>query len=211
MFQEILSNISQLSPILIYLTIFFFAWLENIFPPSPSDIVVVIGGSLVGAAYLHFTPVLIFATGGSITGFLTAFAIGWQIDKRLLHSGKIKFLSVQAIDNVENSFRKYGYYLIVANRFLPGTRAVISFFAGMSRLNIHLTVWLSLVSSLLWNSLLISLGIFFGHNIERIDKFLNTYTNIVITFTVLVIISLIARNIWNKYKKKSENKSIENL
>ncbi|MCX7612552.1 MAG: DedA family protein [Ignavibacterium sp.] len=205
MFQEILSNLSQLSPILIYLTIFFFAYIENIFPPSPSDIVIVIGGSLVGAQYLHFTPVLIFATGGSALGFLTAFAIGWQIDKRIIHSGKIKFLSVEAIDNVEKSFQKFGYYLIVANRFLPGTRAVISFFAGMSRLNIHLTFWLSLASSLIWNSLLISLGLFFGNNIERIDRFLNTYTNIVITFTVLVIIFLIVRNLWIKYKKRKSN------
>lgn len=205
MFQEILSDISQLSPILIYLTIFFFAFLENLFPPSPSDIVIVMGGSLVGAAYLHFTPVLIFATGGSVVGFLTAFAIGWQIDKRIIHSGKIKFLSVEAIENVEKSFQKFGYYLIVANRFLPGTRAVISFFAGMSRLNIHLTFWLSLASSLIWNSLLISLGLFFGNNIEKIDRFLNTYTNIVITFTVLVIIFLIVRNLWIKYKKIKSN------
>ncbi len=205
MFEEILSRISELSPIWIYLIIFLFAFLENLFPPSPSDIVVVIGGSLVGTAYLHFTPVLIFATGGSIVGFLSAFGIGWQIDKRLLHSGKIKFLSVEAIENVENSFRKYGYYLIIANRFLPGTRAVISFFAGMSRLNIHLTLWLSLASSLLWNALLVSLGMIFGNNIEQIDKFLNTYTNIVITFTVIIVVALIVKNFWNKYKKKKSN------
>lgn len=205
MFQEILSNLSQLSPILIYLTIFFFAFLENLFPPSPSDIVVVMGGSLVGTAYLHFTPVLIFATGGSVVGFLTAFSIGWQIDKRLIHSGKIKFLSVESIENVEKSFQKYGYYLIIANRFLPGTRAVISFFAGMSRLNIHLTFWLSLASSLLWNALLVSMGMIFGNNIKEIDKFLTTYTNIVVTFTVIIIVFLIVRNLWIKYKKRKSN------
>ena len=71
---------------------------------------------------------------GSLAGFLTAFIIGWQFDKKLIHSGKIKFVNVQSIDKVETAFRKWGYYLIVANRFLPGTRAVISFFAGMSRL-----------------------------------------------------------------------------
>ncbi len=203
MFEEILSNISQLSPMLIYLILFFFAFLENIFPPSPSDIIVVIGGSLVGASYLHFTPVLVFATGGSIAGFLTAFGIGWQIDKKIIHSGKIKFLSVQAIEKVEASFRNYGYYLIIANRFLPGTRAVISFFAGMSRLNVHLTMWLSLISSLLWNALLISMGMIFGDNISRIDKFLDTYTNIVVTLTVLIIVGLLVRNFWIKKKSSS--------
>lgn len=203
MFEYFLDNISQLSPILIYLTLFLFAFIENLFPPSPSDIIIVIGGSLVGSAYLSFTPVLIFSTGGSIVGFLTAFAIGWQIDKKVLHSGKIKFISIDAIDKVENSFRKYGYYLIIANRFLPGTRAVISFFAGMSRLDVHITFWLSAASSLLWNTLLISLGMILGHNIPAIDRFLNTYTNTVITLTVIIVIVLIVRNFWIKHKKKN--------
>lgn len=203
MLEDFIKNIAQLSPILIYLTLFLFAFIENLFPPSPSDLVVVIGGSLVGSAYLSFLPVLIFSTGGSITGFLTAFAIGWQIDKKVLHSGKIKFLSIEAIDKVENSFRKYGYYLIIANRFLPGTRAVISFFAGMSRLDVHITFWLSAASSLIWNALLISLGMILGHNIPEIDRFLSTYTNIVVTFTVLVILVLIIRNLWIKYKRKN--------
>jgi membrane protein DedA with SNARE-associated domain len=205
MFESILENISELSPILIYITIFLFAFIENLFPPSPSDIVIVIGGSLVATTKLHFVPVLIFGTCGSLAGFLTAYAIGWQLDKRVLHAGKIKFLSVESIEKVENAFQKFGYYLIVANRFLPGTRAVISFFAGMSRLNIHLTFWLSLISSLLWNSLLVSMGMIFGHNIEMIDQFLTTYSNVVISFTIVAIAGLIIRNFWIKYKQKKQN------
>jgi membrane protein DedA with SNARE-associated domain len=205
MFEEILTRISELSPIWIYLTIFFFAFVENIFPPSPSDMVIVIGGSLVGASDLHFVPVLIFATGGSLVGFLTAFAIGWQIDKRILHSGKIKFLTVESIEKVENAFRKYGYFLIIANRFLPGTRAVISFFAGMSRLNIHYTVLLSAASALLWNTILISLGMIFGENIQKVDAFLKTYNQVVIIITVIFIVFLTVRYFINKRKKKFQN------
>ncbi|BDQ02589.1 DedA family protein [Ignavibacterium sp.] len=205
MFEEILTRISELSPIWIYLTIFFFAFIENLFPPSPSDMVIVVGGSLVGASDLHFVPVLIFATGGSLVGFLTAFAIGWQIDKRILHSGKIKFLTIESIEKVENAFRKYGYFLIIANRFLPGTRAVISFFAGMSRLNVHYTVLLSAASALIWNSILISLGMVFGENIQKVDAFLTTYNQIVIAATVVVIAFLIIRYFIKKSKKKFQN------
>ncbi|WP_290661717.1 DedA family protein [Ignavibacterium sp.] len=205
MFEEILTRISELSPIWIYLAIFFFAFIENLFPPSPSDMVIVVGGSLVGASDLHFVPVLIFATGGSLVGFLTAFAIGWQIDKRILHSGKIKFLTIESVEKVENAFRKYGYFLIIANRFLPGTRAVISFFAGMSRLNVHYTVLLSAASALIWNSILISLGIVFGENIQKVDAFLSTYNQIVIAATAVVIIFLIIRYFIKKSKKKFQN------
>jgi membrane protein DedA with SNARE-associated domain len=154
MFETILTQFSDLTPLWIYLTIFFFAYIENLFPPSPSDIVVVIAGSLVATGSLNLIPTFLFATAGSLVGFLTAFIIGWQFDKKLVHSGKLKFITVESLEKVENSFRKYGYYLIVANRFLPGTRAVISFFAGMSRLNVNKTTILSLVSSAIWNAFL---------------------------------------------------------
>lgn len=205
MFEDILTKISELSPLWIYFSIFFFAFIENLFPPSPSDTVIVIGGSLVGASNLQFVPVLVFATSGSLVGFLTAFAIGWQLDKRLLHAGKIKFLTLESIEKVESAFRKYGYYLIVANRFLPGTRAVISFFAGLSRLNIHYTVLLSAASALLWNTILISLGMIFGENIQKIDQFLSTYNQVVIVVTVIVLVFLIVRYFWKKRKNKIKN------
>lgn len=201
MFENILSEIANLTPIWIYITIFLFAYAENLFPPSPSDLIVVVGGSLVGTNVLSFFPLLIFSTGGSVAGFLTAFALGWQFDKKLLHSGKIKFIKVESVEKVENAFRKYGYFLIVANRFLPGTRAVISFFAGMSRLDVHKTMWLSTISSLLWNFILIYSGMMFGENIAGVDKYLSTYSNIVVTISVLIVVGLVIK--YFLVKKKS--------
>lgn len=203
MVEHILSQISDLAPIWIYIVLFSFAYIENLFPPSPSDIVIVIGGSLIGTGYLSFVPALVFSTGGSTAGFLTAFAIGWQFDKKLLHSGKIKFINIQSVEKVENSFRNWGYYLIIANRFLPGTRAVISFFAGMSRLDIHKTVFLSAVSSLLWNFILLYLGLEFGRNVAVVDNYLNTYSNIVIAITAIIILFFVIKYFYNKKKKQS--------
>lgn len=202
MIEELLTHLSSLTPILIYVLLFTFAYIENLFPPSPSDIVIVIGGTLIGTNYLHFVPTLIFATGGSIAGFLTAFGIGWLLDKKLIHSGKLKFINIQTIEKAEAAFRKWGYYLIIANRFLPGTRAVISFFGGMSRLDIHKTMFLSSISSLLWNIVLIYLGILFGKNVALVDKYLNTYSNIVITLTAIVILLLVI-NYFIKRKKSN--------
>jgi len=202
MFDTLLTQFSDLTPFWIYLTIFFFAYIENLFPPSPSDIVVVIAGSLVATGSLNLIPTFLFATSGSLLGFLTAFIIGWQFDKRLIHSGKIKFINVQSVEKVENAFRKYGYYLIVANRFLPGTRAVISFFAGMSRLNVNKTTILSLVSSAIWNAFLIYLGIAFGNNVEVIDSYLKTYSNIILIITGTVILFFVIKFFITKRKNK---------
>ncbi len=201
MFEDILSRIGDFAPLWIYIFLFGFAYLENLFPPSPSDIAIVVGGSLIGTGALSFVPAIIFSTGGSVAGFLTAFAIGWQFDKKLIHSGKLKFINIESVEKVESAFRKYGYYLIVANRFLPGTRAVISFFAGMSRLNIHRTMILSTVSSLMWNSILLYLGIIFGENIDAVDKYLGTYSNIVILISIIIALFFLFRFLIQKKKK----------
>ena len=201
MIEDLLARFSELTPIWIYILLFAFAYVENIFPPSPSDIVIVIGGSLIGTGALSFVPALVFSTGGSAAGFLTAFALGWQFDKKLIHSGKLKSINIQSVDKVENAFKKYGYYLIIANRFLPGTRAVISFFAGMSRLNIHITILLSALSSLIWNSILLYLGIVFGKNVAVVDKYLGTYSDIVIIISVVIVLFFLLKFLLIKKKK----------
>ncbi|MEO8399769.1 MAG: VTT domain-containing protein, partial [Ignavibacteriaceae bacterium] len=130
MFEDILKHISDLTPFWIYVALFFFSFVENVFPPSPSDLVIVIGGSLIAENAIHFLPTLILTTMGSVIGFMTLFYIGTQLDKKVVKAGKIKFISIASVEKVESWFIKYGFYIILANRFLPGTRSVISFFAG---------------------------------------------------------------------------------
>jgi len=200
MFEDILSQFSTFSPIWIYLTLFFFAFIENVFPPSPSDVVIVIGGTLVGAGDLNFILTLIFATIGSITGFMLMFYIGSTVDKKVIHAGKFKYIPINTIDKVEKWFRKYGYFVIVANRFMPGTRAVISFFAGISNLDPKRTFSLCFVSALLWNIIMLYLGFIFGDNAGKVDEYLTTYSNIVIAGTVVIILFFIIRLFFRKRK-----------
>jgi membrane protein DedA with SNARE-associated domain len=202
MFENILSDISRLTPFWLYVVLFFFSFIENVFPPSPSDLVVVIGGSLIGTGTIHFIPTLILTTVGSVLGFMTLFLIGSLLDKKVLHAGKIKVISLEGLDKVESWFNRYGYGIILANRFLPGTRSVISFFAGMSRLDIKKTVLYSTFSAIVWNVIIIYLGVIFGHNVELVDRYLSTYDNIAIGATVFIILFFIIRYI---YKKKKLN------
>ena len=207
MIEDILSHIGELTPFWIYASLFAFAYVENVFPPSPSDLVVLIGGSLVGTGTLSFIPTLIVTTVGSILGFMTLFFIGWMLDKKIIKSGKLKFISVEAVLKVETWFNKYGYWVIAINRFLPGTRSVVSFFAGMSRLDIKRTVILSTISAFLWNFLIIYLGMLFGENVEVVDKYLDTYSNIVIAVTIIIVLFFTARYLF--FMKKSEAKNIQ--
>jgi membrane protein DedA with SNARE-associated domain len=173
--------------------LFLFAYVENVFPPSPSDFVVVIGGSLIATEAIHFLPTLLLTSLGSVLGFMTLYFIGSQLDKKVIRAGKIKFISVEALDKAEKWFIKYGYTIILANRFLPGTRSVISFFAGLSELNAKKTALLAAVSALVWNSIIIYLGIIFGNNIAVVDFYLSRYQKIILIITAVVVIFFVVR------------------
>jgi len=200
MFEDILNQISTFPPVWVYIIMMLFAFIENVFPPSPSDIVIVIGGTLVGAGDLSFILALIFSTLGSITGFMLMFYIGSTVDKKLIHSGRFKYIPINSINIVEAWFRKYGYFVIIANRFLPGTRAVISFFAGISNLEPKKTFSLCFISALVWNVIMLYLGFMFGNNVAAIDSYLTTYSNIVIVATIAIVLLLIIRFMFRKRK-----------
>lgn len=188
MIENILSFITGLSPFWIYVVLFFFAFIENVFPPSPSDLVVVIGGSLIAANSIHFIPTLFITTIGSVVGFMTLYFIGSKIDRKVVKAGKLKFIPTEGLDKAELWFNKYGYFIIFANRFLPGTRSVISFFAGLSELNAKKTAILAAGSAFIWNAIIIYLGIIFGNNIKIVDKYLSTYSNIIVIVTIVIVL-----------------------
>ena len=201
MIEHILDFISQLTPFWVYVFLFVFAFIENVFPPSPSDLVLVIGGSLIGTHSLHFVPTLLVTTVGSVLGFMTLFFIGTQFDKKVIRAGKIKFISIEGLEKVEKWFLKYGYWIILFNRFLPGTRSVISLFAGLSELDRKKTIILATISALIWNGIIIYLGIIFGHNIAIVDHYLSSYSNIAVIVTIAVILILIINYFWKRRRK----------
>lgn len=201
--EDFIHSLANLSDLWVYAAVFFFAYLENIFPPSPSDMVIVFGGSLAGIGRIDFLGALGAATAGSTLGFITMFGIGHWFGVKILESGKLSFIPRESVDKVEGWFRKYGNWIIVVNRFLTGTRAVVSFFAGMSHMRLLQTTALCFISALVWNTILVSSGTYLGHNWEKIGAYLTTYSQ---TVTAIVIITILV--LGTKYihgKKKSKN------
>lgn len=201
--ETIITYLQQLSPVWVYAAIFFIAYIENIFPPSPSDVMIVAGGYLVGIGNIDFTTALIVATIGSTTGFMSMYKIGDWFGLRIIETGKIKFLPLDSVHKVESWFRKYGYWLIIANRFLSGTRAVVGFFAGMAEVKFIPTTILCFISALIWNAILIYAGTLVGENWESIGIYLTTYSQIV---TALVVIAVtVAVFFWYQRKEKKND------
>jgi len=209
MFEHILSSISTLSPVWIYLILLVIPFVENIFPPSPSDTIVVVCASLIPMGTIGFIPSLILTTIGSEVGFLVLYYLGSQVDKKVAHSGKFKFLTKDGLIQTEKWYNKYGSGILIVNRFVPGIRPVLAFFAGMSEIKLNKTIILSTISAILWNSMTLCLGIVFGNNVERIDTFLDNFSKITIIVLVAVAVVILIGYLLKKRKsKKSENQSV---
>lgn len=203
--EEFIQSLAGLNPGWIYLAVAGIAYIENIFPPFPSDVIVVFAGSLAGLGTVDFTTALLLATTGSTLGFLTMYKIGDWFGDHILGTGKLRFIPRESVHKVEGWFRKYGYLVVIANRFLAGTRAVVSFFAGMSELSLPLSVLLSFISALIWNFILLSTGRAVGENWRQIGGYLETYSTIVTSLIALTAIILLVR----LFLKRSNNKPQE--
>lgn len=166
---------------------FFMAYIENLFPPSPSDVFIVFIGTLVGIGVIGFIPSLTAAALGSLLGFVTAYWIGRRYGRTLIQKGWLPFITDVLLMKVDIWFAKYHDWIIVGNRFLAGTRAVIAFAAGITHMPFRRTALLSLLSALAWNAVLLFAGAFMGERWQTIEKLLSTYGWVV---TLLLLVSI---------------------
>ncbi|MCS6809207.1 MAG: DedA family protein [Bacteroidota bacterium] len=164
---------------------------ENIFPPSPSDTILVFCGTLVGLGTVGFIPMLIMATLGSVIGFVVMYFVGQRYGAKIIESRRLKFLPLESIRRAEEWFRRYGYWVIIANRFLSGTRAVISIVAGIAEMNLSATIILSAISSAIWNAVLLAAGWVLGQNWLQMDMYLTVYGR-----TLLILGALVVLGVW---------------
>jgi len=203
MFEDIILHINELNPLWIYLILFFFSFIENVFPPSPSDVVVVLGAAVLARlSFIHFFTILFVTSIGSAAGFMLMYYLGKLFGEKIIRSGKIKFINIESISKTDKWFTKYGYKLILLNRFLPGTRSIISFFSGFTELLFTRTFIFAFISALVWNCIIIYLGYLFGNNVKLIDEYLSAYSNIVLAVTALIVIGFLIRISISKFKAK---------
>jgi len=202
-YLESLSNIPFYWLILIALAATF---AENLLPPLPSDATLVAAAVITGITEQSIIPIIIASTIGSTLGFWLMFLLGRKFHRKIIGTNKIKFISGESIEKVENLFKRWGFKLVVANRFMSGTRAIVSFFAGMAGLPLTKTIILSGVSSFFWYGILSLSGYYFGNDWRTFANYLQIYNKAVIVIIVLLVI--IAASFWftKKFKKDEVKK-----
>jgi len=182
--QEMVELINSLPPMSIYLVFFLVAYIENVVPPIPGDVLVAFGGYLAAESIIGLVPVLLLTTIASVIGFMSMFWIGsrWgaQIQKKERRFWLLRFIPLEYLNKVRSWMQRWGIGVVLANRFLAGTRSVISLTAGLSHTRISTTIICSTISSILWNGILLGFGWVVHENWRLIGEYLSVYGKVIL-------------------------------
>ncbi|AOV09295.1 alkaline phosphatase [Sporosarcina ureilytica] len=167
-----------------YIGVLLLIMLENIFPPIPSEVILTFGGFMTTYSNMTVVGVIIAATIGSVVGAMILYSIGLIIDVRRLEKivdrwGKYLRLTRKDIHRADAWFDKYGPWTVFFCRLIPLIRSLISIPAGMSNMNFPLFILLTTLGSLLWNGILVMVGVSVGENWQSIVTYMDVFSNIV--------------------------------
>tara|TARA_B100001250_G_scaffold8937_1_gene7735 strand:- start:3772 stop:4377 length:606 start_codon:yes stop_codon:yes gene_type:complete len=183
----------ELDPIWIYVSLFVSALLENIIPPIPGDTVVIFSAYLVASERLALWPSLLATVVGGEVGFLIMYFLGLRYGRNIFNTKLTRYISEEKLEKAESWLVRYGGWLVVANRFFPGVRSIISVCSGIARLNWIIVAFCGLISLFIWNGLLFYFGFMLGKNWTLLVEIVNSYSKIIVVFIFSVVTVLFWR------------------
>lgn len=192
-----------------YIGIFLLIAVENIFPPIPSELILTFGGVMTTYTNLNIVIMIIFATLGALTGALALYYVGKIFNKRRLMKivsgkvGKVLRLKAEDIEKADYWFDTKGHITVFFCRFIPIVRSLISIPAGMSEMPMKKFIVYTTLGTLIWNTVLVTLGSLMGKNWEKIVLFMNDYSHIVLIILVILFIVAIIYFYSKRVKKKT--------
>lgn len=149
------------------------AFIETVFPPIPSEIVLALAGYLSERGDLNVFLVVVAATAGTTTGALALYGLGaWfgeERAKRLL--ARLPLVDRADLDKASAWFDRHGEPVVFFGRFVPIVRSMVSIPAGAQRMPIGRFMALTTAGSGIWNVALIAAGYALGTQFEKVDQY----------------------------------------
>ncbi|MGY1715671.1 DedA family protein [Geodermatophilus nigrescens] len=142
--------------------------LETVIPPIPSEAVLGLAGVLINSGEMSIVPVILFATLGSILGAIFFYYVGRALGPRRSHAflDRLPLVETADVDRTFAWFERHGRSAVFFGRMVPIVRSFISVPAGVVRMPFLQFVLYSAAGSLIWNSLLVTLGVVAGDFIQ---------------------------------------------
>lgn len=187
-----------------YLGILLLIAIENIFPPIPSEVILTFGGFMTTYTQMKVWGVIFIATVGSVLGAVILYFVGRLISADRLAGwlngkvGKILHFKSEDVYKASDWFSSKGKSTVLFCRCIPIVRSLISIPAGMSKMKMGIFLLFTIIGSLVWNTVLVYLGVIAGASWEKVVAGTDVYQKI--TIVVLGVLFLIAAYIF--FKKK---------
>lgn len=188
-----------------YVGIGLLMFLENVFPPIPSELIMPLAGFTAAQGKLALFPAILAGSIGSLLGALLWYYIGKFVGEVRLKQwadqyGKWLTLSSADITKADNWFNKYGGLAVFLGRLVPGVRTLISLPAGVSEMPLLPFVLYSALGSTFWVAILTYLGYVLGDNYELVEEYLGPVSKIVV---VALAIAFVVWVVWRQSQRKS--------
>lgn len=181
-----------------YVGIALLMFLENLFPPIPSEVVMPLAGFTVAQGKLALVPTIASGVAGTVLGAFPWYYLGKvageeRIKAWLDRHGKWLTLSSSDIDQSKRWFQQHGKNAVFLCRLVPGVRTLISLPAGFSHMPMSQFLVYSTLGTLGWVMLLTFAGYLLGENYDRVERYFGPVSKIVLLLLVVGFIFWIVK------------------
>ena len=195
---ELIKQAVSVNPFMGYGAIFAAMFLENLFPPIPSELIMPLGGFLVQQGELQFIPVVLAGLVGTVVGALPWYGIGRLInEERIEHwlerHGRWIGISPAELARSRRWFNRFGTALVFWGRLVPGIRTLISVPAGIEMMPLAPFLIWTTAGSLIWTLLLTVAGLLLGESYSNVELWIEPVSKVI---KVGLVITVVAAAVW---------------
>lgn len=167
-----------------YAGIVFLMFIENVFPPIPSEFIMPLAGFMVTQNRFSFVGIVIAGTLGSAAGAIPFYYSGRKLGERRLKDfadrhGKWLTVSGEDIERANKWFARHGWLAVFVCRLVPGIRSLISIPAGINKMSLPVFLICTLAGSAVWTTVLAYAGYFLGNNFKEIEQYFDPISYVV--------------------------------
>jgi len=176
-----------------YPGIFLLMAVESSFIPFPSEVVVVPAGYLAHKGEMNLLGVIAAGISGSIVGAYVNYGIARTLGRAfIVRWGHYVGISEEKFARVERFFHRHGEITTFVGRLLPAVRQLISFPAGLGRMDHVKFVVYTTAGAGLWVTILALLGYWIGENEDLLRRSLSEISVGLIFFAVVLVVIYVA-------------------
>lgn len=200
-FDQILEIIHSQHEFIIYGILLVSTFMENIFPPFPGDSIILAGAFIAGEGNIGYFGVLISVVTGGVAGGMILYYIGRFKGRSYFIRRNSKYFGKSSLVRVENLFNKYGNFVLIFSRFFAGVRSAISIAAGLGDVRLSRMFILTVISNLLWCSMLVGMMYYTKSNWRMILDLVKDYHMVLFTVALAIFVLWGLVRLWKKRRK----------